>query len=169
MNDGGSNAAGPCPALTKFIAAIFEDDARAEQGELAVLSLKRDGILSVCGIALVSRSPAGPLSMVEAPDGPSTEALRALLSELSMAVSALPSGGFGLLTGLGSWGDLVDFGVTPNFIQTVANALLPGKAAVIAEIEEDWITPLDKRMEEIGGLIMRTWRTDYEAESRMQN
>jgi uncharacterized membrane protein len=166
MNDQGSNGAAPQPAITKFMAAIFEDDERAAQGERAVLSLKREGTLSVCGIAVVARGPAGQLSMIVAPNGPSTEALTALLSKLSAAVSALPRQALGLLTNLESWGDLVDFGVTPNFIQGLATALLPGKAAVIAEIEEDWITPLDQRIEAIGGHIMRTWRSELEAESR---
>ena len=44
--------------------------------------------------------------------------------------------------------------------------ILPGKAAVIAEIEEDWITPLDLRVEEIGGRIMRTWRSESEVAER---
>ena len=164
MNDQGSNGAEPQPAITKFMAAIFEDDERAAQGERAVLSLKREGTLSVCGIAVVARGPAGQLSMIEAPNGPSTEALTALLSKLSAAVSALPRQALGLLTNLESWGDLVDFGVTPNFIEGLAIALLPGKAAVIAEIEEDWITPLDQRIEAIGGHIMRTWRSELEAD-----
>ena len=166
MNDHGSNMAAPRPAITKFMAEIFEDYERAEQGERAVLSLKREGTLSVLGIAVVARDPAGQLSMIEAPNGPSTEALTELLSKLSAAVSALPGQALGLMTNLGSWGDLVDFGVTQNFIQTLANALLPGKAAVIAEIEEDWITPLDLRVEEIGGRIMRTWRSESEVAER---
>jgi len=168
MNDQGSNGAAPQPAITKFMAAIFEDDERAAQGERAVLSLKREGTLSVCGIAVVARGPAGQLSMIEAPNGPSTEALTALLSKLSAAVSALPRQALGLLTNLESWGDLVDFGVTPNFIEGLAIALLPGKAAVIAEIEEDWITPLDQRIEAIGGHIMRTWRSELEADPQFR-
>jgi uncharacterized membrane protein len=62
----------------------------------------------------------------------------------------------------------VDFGVTPNFIEGLAIALLPGKAAVIAEIEEDWITPLDQRIEAIGGHIMRTWRSELEADPQFR-
>ena len=165
VNDHCSNMTAPRPAITKFMAAIFEDYERVEQGEQAVLSLKREGTLSVFGMAVVARGAAG-LSMMEAPNGPSTEALTELLSELSAAVSALPGQPLGLMTDLGSWGDLVDFGVTKNFIQTLANALLPGKAAVIAEIEEDWITPLDLRVEEIGGRIMRTWRSEFEVAER---
>jgi uncharacterized membrane protein len=70
----------------------------------------------------------------------------------------------GLLEDLGSWKDLVDFGVMPNFIQKLASELVPGRATVLAEIEEDWITPLDSCIEGMGGVIMRTWRADFEAE-----
>ena len=55
MNDQGSNGAASQPAMTKFVAAIFEDYERAEQGEQAVLGLKSDGILLVWGIAVVAR------------------------------------------------------------------------------------------------------------------
>ena len=32
---------------------------------------------------------------------------------------------------------------------------MPGKVAVVAEIDEDWTTPVDTRMEPIGGIVFR--------------
>ena len=32
----------------------------------------------------------------------------------------------------------------------------------IAEIDEDWVTPLNTRMEAIGGSVVREWRSDFE-------
>ena len=165
MNDHNSEGTAPQTATTKFMAAIFEDYERAAQGEQAILSLEREGTLSILGIAIVGRGPAGQLLVIKAPNGPSTEALTALLSKLSAALSRLPSQAYGVLSNLEGWGDLEDFGVTPNFIQALTTAFQPAKTAVIAEIEEDWITPLDLRIEEIGGQIMRTWRAELEAES----
>ena len=40
--------------------------------------------------------------------------------------------------------------------------MLPGKSAVVAEISEGWITPLDTRMEELGGTVFRRYRADVE-------
>jgi hypothetical protein len=40
--------------------------------------------------------------------------------------------------------------------------LSPGKTAVIAEVSEDWVTPLDTRMEAIAGEVIRVSRFDFE-------
>lgn len=42
-----------------------------------------------------------------------------------------------------------------EFIDDVTKELLPGRFAVVAEIQEDWTTPVDTRMEGIGGSIFR--------------
>jgi multidrug resistance efflux pump len=38
--------------------------------------------------------------------------------------------------------------------------LLPNRVAVVAEIEEDWVTPVDTRMEAIGGSVFRRALSD---------
>ena len=40
----------------------------------------------------------------------------------------------------------------------MSRELTPGKSAIVAEIEEDWVTPLDSRMEAAGGVVLRSWR-----------
>ena len=42
-----------------------------------------------------------------------------------------------------------------DFIADVSKQLLPNRVAVVAEIEEDWTTPVDTRMEAIGGTVFR--------------
>jgi hypothetical protein len=49
--------------------------------------------------------------------------------------------------------------VTDEFINDVATALTPGKVAVVADIAEEWVTPLDTRMERIGGVVFRRARS----------
>ncbi len=66
----------------------------------------------------------------------------------------------GALTGgfLGAIVDLSDSGVSTDFIEDVSKALIPGKVAVAAEVNEHWITPVDSRMEQLGGVVFRhTW------------
>jgi len=149
----------------KLVAAIFDSREKAEEGESALLGFTREGEFEVHSLARVSRSQFGALEVDEAPaDGPVGERLRALISDLRAAATELPAPAFGLVTDLGSWGDLAGFGSTPDFVQTIARELRPGRAAVLAEIEEDWITPLDTRLEELGGLVIRTWCTDFDEE-----
>jgi|SRR5215831_11872116 len=45
--------------------------------------------------------------------------------------------------------------VNEGYIEDVTKVLLPNKVAVVAEIEEDWTTPVDTRMEAIGGTVFR--------------
>jgi DNA repair exonuclease SbcCD ATPase subunit len=45
--------------------------------------------------------------------------------------------------------------------------LAPGTVAVIAEIDEDWVSPLNTRMEAIGGSVAREWRSDF-AEAELE-
>jgi len=56
-------------------------------------------------------------------------------------------------------GDLYSVGVDQEFASDVATALTPGKCAVIAEVEEEWVTPLDTRMEALGGVVYRTLKS----------
>jgi hypothetical protein len=55
----------------------------------------------------------------------------------------------------GSAFDLSNVGVGADFIDDVQKVLSPKKVALIAEIEEDWTTPVDTRMEAIGGTVFR--------------
>jgi len=55
----------------------------------------------------------------------------------------------------GSAFDLSNVGVGADFIDDVQKVLSPKKVALIAEIGEDWTTPVDTRMEAIGGTVFR--------------
>jgi hypothetical protein len=63
----------------------------------------------------------------------------------------------GLATGVvgGAAVDLNNARIGEDFIDDVDKVLTPNKVAVVAEIDEDWTTPVDTRMEAIGGTIFR--------------
>lgn len=56
--------------------------------------------------------------------------------------------------------DLDSSGVGAGFLDEVSKALSPGKAAVLAEIEESWTTPVDTRLHKLGGVILRRLRSE---------
>ncbi len=62
--------------------------------------------------------------------------------------------------------DVYVAGVDDDFLADVATTLTPGKVAVVADISEGWVTPVDRRMEALGGVVFRTARQDFEAEQR---
>jgi hypothetical protein len=63
----------------------------------------------------------------------------------------------GASAGLAAGGafDINNAGIGYDFIDDVTKVLLPNRVAVIAEIDEDWTTPVDTRMEAIGGTVFR--------------
>jgi hypothetical protein len=70
--------------------------------------------------------------------------------------------GLGAGTLIGAAFDLTKEGLDRDFVEDVGARLEPGKAAVIAEIEESWQVPLDTRMEALGGTLIRKTPTEIE-------
>jgi len=64
--------------------------------------------------------------------------------------------------------DLHAAGVDSHFVGEVAAMLKPGKFAMVADVNEEWITPIDTRMAKLGGVVFRTKKQDleYELEAR---
>ena len=54
--------------------------------------------------------------------------------------------------------DLAAIGVEAGFVAEVRRRFSPGSAALVAEIEESWVLPVDIRMEQLGGNVMRQSR-----------
>jgi DNA anti-recombination protein RmuC len=76
--------------------------------------------------------------------------------------------GVGAIVGssAGAIGDLNIADVNLDFVQEVADALTPGLFALIVDANEEWVTPVDTRMETLGGVVFRTERQHFEAEQR---
>ncbi len=64
--------------------------------------------------------------------------------------------------GTGAGVDIYNAGVGEDYVYDVRKTLAPGKVAVVAEIEEDWTTPVDNRMEAIGGVVFRRAISDVQ-------
>lgn len=151
--------------MNKFVIAIFPSESKAYEGKRALLQLDSEGSITLYATAVVAKESNGGLSIKDTADsGP-----------LGMAVGALVGGTVGLLGGpigavlgmeagalIGSLGDLVNLGVQTDYVEAVRSKLAPGKVALVAEIDEDWVTPLDTRIEALGGEIIREPRFDFE-------
>jgi uncharacterized membrane protein len=126
--------------------------------------LDRDGEISVYEAQMIAKEPSGSIRYLDNSDkmafpviGGST-AVGAFIGLLGGPLAALIGGMAGGL--IGSIGDLVHAGVTDEFVDDVNTAMTAGKFAVVADVSEDWVTPLDTRMEEIGGVVFRRTRSE---------
>jgi uncharacterized membrane protein len=153
--------------MSKFAVIIFPTEKQAYEGTRALNELHSEGSLTLYSMAVVTKDAQGNLSVKDVTDtGPLGTAVGALIGGLVGVIG----GPVGVLAGsaggamIGSMADLFNYGVGADFVQEVSDQLGRGRAAVVAEIAEDWTTPLDTRMEALGGTVLRTWRADFEDE-----
>jgi uncharacterized membrane protein len=153
--------------MRKFIVGIFPNETTAYEGTQAFQQLDAEGSLTLYGMTVITKDANGDLSVKQSADqGP-----------LGMAVGTLTGGLIGLLGGpvgmviglgggalIGSVSDLFNLGVSADFVRQVSEELTLSRTAVITDVDEEWVTPLDMRIEAIGGVVVREWHADVEDE-----
>ena len=150
--------------MNKMIVTIFNDETSAYEGARALEALHNEGSLTLNAAAVVAKDANGRVAVKEADDqgpagtffGLTMGALIGLLGgPIGMAVGATA----GAVTG--SIYDLATLGVGEDFLNEVSMNLTPGKLAVVADADEEWVTPLDTRMETLGGVVFRRARGEF--------
>lgn len=151
--------------MNKFVIITFPNESQAYEGQRALKELHAEGSIALFSEMIVVKDSAGIISVKEAAsDGPLGTAVGALAGGL-MGLLGGPVGAVVGLTGgalIGSLEDIFVAGVSADFAAKVADELTPGKTAIIAEISEDWVTPLDTRIRPLGGIVIRTPRNEIE-------
>jgi len=155
-----------------MLVVVFDNETKAYEGKKALTQLDNEGSISVYGYAVVAKNVDGTASIKQGDDaGPlgtlAGTALGSLIGALFGPVG-LAVGATAGLTGGASF-DLLNAGVGEDFIDEVSKALTQGKVAVVAEIEEDWTTPVDTRMEAIGGTVYRRALSDVTHQVNQEN
>jgi uncharacterized membrane protein len=150
--------------MEKLIVVVFDNnEARAFEGLRVLRELDGEGEIALYDAQVVVKLPDRHVRVVHRDDklalpliaGGTT--VGALIGLLGGPVGALVGAGVGAVAG--SIGDMEETGVTDEFVDDVSAALTPGKVALIADIGEDWVTPLDTRMENLGGVVFRRLRS----------
>lgn len=153
--------------MSKFIVVVLPSEAKAYEGVGALRDLHAEGSLTLYAMGVIAKDSAGKVSMKEAADsGPLGTAVGALIGGLLGDIGG-PAGALAGMAGgalLGSVRDVFFYGASAEFLRKVSDELAPGKTAVVAEVAENWTTPLDVRMEALGGTVLRSWRADFEDE-----
>lgn len=150
--------------MSKFALMVFADEKKAYEGLHALQELHAEGNLTVWGTDVLARDPGGKVTILKSDEqGPLGTGLGALAGGLVGLFGGPVGAAVGVAVGAaaGGVGDLLHVGVSDDFLAAVERDLAPGKFAVIAEISEEWIVPLDTRMEELGGKVVREDRLEF--------
>jgi len=152
--------------MNKMLAVVFNDETKAYEGVKALKQLHTEGSLTLYSAAVFTRDAGGKITLKERTDqGP----VGTVLGVVTGSLIGLLGGPIGMAAGAatgtiaGSLYDLAEVGIGRDFFDEVSQKLSPDKVAVIAEIDEDWVTPLDTRMEPLGGVISRRPRSKFVA------
>jgi uncharacterized membrane protein len=144
--------------MDRMLVVVFDNEKNAYEGKKELLQLDREGSIAVYAYAVLAKHPDGSATLRQLDDsGP----LGTLVGTSLGSVIGLLGGPAGLAVGAatgaiaGGAFDLNNARIGEDFIDDVTKALSPNKFAVVAEIEEDWTTPVDTRMEALGGFVVR--------------
>jgi uncharacterized membrane protein len=149
--------------MDKMIIVGFDSELKAYEGSKAFQDLQREGSIDLYAKAVIARNAGGKVTVKEQGDmGPVGTAV----GLLSGSLIGLIGGPVGVAVGAaaGTYGgllyDSMNLGINMDFIAEVADYLQPGKAAVVAEVWEEWTLPVDNRMEALGGIVFRRSRNE---------
>jgi uncharacterized membrane protein len=137
------------------------------EGTNALSQLDREGSITVYAETVIKKNADGRTVVLKIED----EFPIATLGGTAIgSLIGLLGGPYGVIVGatmgslVGATSDLYSSGVSADFVDDVSELLIPGKYAVVADIDEEWITPLDVKMEKLDGQVFRIARLDVEAD-----
>ncbi len=144
--------------MDRMLVVVFDNEKTAYDGSRALQQLDADGSIAVYAAAVLVKNADGTTEVKQgneaAPWGTlAGTAVGSLIGILGGPVGVAVGAVYGAL--VGAIPDLDNARVGSDFVDDVGKTLTPGKVALVAEIDEDWTTPVDTRMEALGGYIFR--------------
>jgi uncharacterized membrane protein len=149
--------------MDRMLVVVFDDETKAYEGQKALLHLDSEGSISVWAYAVLAKHADGTATLKRQDDyGPIGTVLGTSFGALIGLLGGPVGVALGALTGTiaGQAVDVDKSFVGEGFLEDVNKALKPGKFALVAEVDENWTTPVDTRMEAIGGTVFRRALSD---------
>jgi len=158
--------------MERMLVVVFDNELKACDGYRALTELDSEGSISVHAQAVIERDDKGNVTVKqEGDDFP----IRTVGGTAIGALIGVLGGPIGLSTGAvagtfaGSILDMNRAGVNADFLDDVLEKLKPGKWAIVSDINEEWVTPVDSRMAALGGTVLRVTRQDVENEQEARS
>ncbi|HMK94096.1 MAG TPA: DUF1269 domain-containing protein [Candidatus Limnocylindrales bacterium] len=154
--------------MEKMLVIVFNDEQKAYEGSDALTELDSEGDIALYAEAIIQKNMLGKVKVVkESDDLPvRTAGGTAIGALIGLLEGGVAGEGAGAVAGsyAGAMADMNHAGVDAEFLDEVSAKLKRGKWAVVADVSEDRERPVDKRMEAIGGTVVRTARREVEQE-----
>jgi len=149
--------------MDSILVVVFENESKAYVGSQALREMEIEGSIHLYAKAVLIRDVDGKVQVKQSSDmGAAGTAgglvIGALIGLFGGATAAAIGAGAGMSGGF--LYDMAHLGVDQDYLDGVGKSLKPGKTAVVAEIWEDWILPVDTKMEALGGVVFRHTRKD---------
>jgi uncharacterized membrane protein len=149
--------------MDRMLVVVFDNESKAYEGKKALQQLGDEGSIAVYAYTVLAKRADGTVSIKQGDDvGP----LGTLVGTAVGSLIGLLGGPAGLAIGAtagaagGGFFDLHSVRIGEDYIDDVAKALTPTKVAVVAQVDEEWTTPVDTRMEALGGTVFRRALSD---------
>jgi len=148
--------------MDNMFVAVFENERQASAAAGAMKDLCREGVLLAYAFAVIVKD-IGKVSVVEfdrqeRKDTVLGAATRGLIKLLEEPYSSFDKGNSEAITD--AMMELGRVGVDAVFLDEVTRHFLPGRAAIVSEIEEEKINAIDTLLESQGGIVFRCARRE---------
>jgi uncharacterized membrane protein len=149
--------------MNKLLVAVFDTETAADAGLKALRALHAAGDITLYATGVLARDAKGVVSVKKSVDASPTGTVTGLAVGSLIGLIGGPVGvAIGAMTGAvaGAVRDFWVAGVGLDFIDEATQHLLPGKVALVAEIDEEWVIPVDLALAAAGGQVFRRARTE---------
>ena len=150
--------------MDKILVVVFENEGKAYEGSKVLQDLQEEGSINLYAKAVIAKDANGQMVVKQEGDmGPVGTAVGLLTGSLIGLLGGPVGVAIGVSVGTsgGMLYDLAQLGVGQDYLDEVGKSLLPGKAAVVAEVWEEWMLPVDTKMEALGGVVFRSTRMEF--------
>jgi uncharacterized membrane protein len=155
--------------MEKMLVVVFDNESKTYEGSRALNQLDSEGSITIHAEAVISKNNDGTITVKQGEgDFPVRTVSGTAIGSLIGLLGGPAGVAVGALTGtmVGSLADLWVAGVGSDFLYEVSNVLTPGKYAIVADISEEWVTPVDTTMEALNGFVFRTAKKNFEEAQR---
>jgi uncharacterized membrane protein len=166
--------------LDNYLAIVFNSNEKAYEGLHKLWNLDDSGDITVHGASVIRRDESGHVDVATKDTDPGARTalgigIGALLGALAGPIGAAAgasiamgtAAGIGAAAGgaVGLTADAVKSGEHEEAAYETGFVLAAGQSAVIAEVSEDWTTPVDTAMKGLGGIVYRRAKGDVRDDS----